>query len=46
MSSEQDTAQIMIEDDPIRDSGIYVPKNSFTVPLNVLAVPREEVSFD
>jgi hypothetical protein len=34
----------MIEDDGIQDSGIYVFKHSFSVPLNVLSVPRDEVS--
>ncbi|XP_028400510.1 probable E3 ubiquitin-protein ligase HECTD4 [Dendronephthya gigantea] len=43
VSSEQDNAQIVIEDDGILDDGIYVPKHSFTVPLNVLSVPREQV---
>ncbi len=44
MSSEQDTAQIIMEDNEIRDSSIYVSKHSFTVPLNVVGIPREQVS--
>ena len=44
VSSEQDTAEIMMDDDEMADScGIYVSKNPFKVPLNVLSIPREHV---
>ena len=43
VSSEQDTAQIVVEDEEMIDDGVYVSKQPLTVPLNVLDVPRKQV---